>query len=155
MNTTHLRKEPATHERVVLRVAPFYGASSSAVRPHTGLREQGLQTTPRPVMAPRGHHRPAAGARGAGKGKFGFLVDAVGCGGARLQPPRRKGEVKKVKRLRACGWADYPDCQRHFLAWPRRPRAAVGVQRPQYGAWCGNAKYAPAYSKARRYPRLN
>ena len=53
-------------------------------------------------------------------------------------------------------WVEYPDCQRHYLAWPSRLAPQWLAGSATFGAWCGNAKYAPAYSKAKDdYPRLN
>ena len=52
---------------------------------------------------------------------FGFLVDAVEWRWRPdYNPPPPEGEVRKLNGLRSfTGWAEYPDCQRHYLAWPK------------------------------------
>ena len=84
---------------------------------------------------------------GAGKGKFGFLVDAYEW--------RWRPKFKSPPPEHKDGWIEYTDCQRHFILWS--DQLAPGWERngPNYGAWCGDAKYAPSDSPEKdNYPRL-
>ncbi|TML62226.1 MAG: hypothetical protein E6G17_08530 [Actinobacteria bacterium] len=153
-------KEPAQMSVWYYVSLPFYGGVLFCGPDLTpACLTKGLQAYPETRYGgngPTADPRPAL--VGAGPGKFGFLVDAVEWRWRPdYNPPPPEGEVRKLNGLRSfTGWAEYPDCQRHYLAWPSRLAPQWLAGSATFGAWCGNAKYAPAYSKAKDdYPRLN
>ena len=89
--------------------------------PATRYGGNGPTSDPRPALV------------GAGKGKYGFVVDAVEW---RWQPtwqsPPPEGTTKSGK-----GWIEYPDCQRHYLLWPDGLSPNWEKSGSAYNAWCG------------------
>lgn len=77
---------------------------------------------------------PQAVLVGAGPGQYYFITD-----GSEFR--WRSGYVSPPPD-QLLGWAEYPDCQRHYLAWP--DKLATGWEKggPNYNAYCGDAKYA-------------
>jgi hypothetical protein len=104
--------------------------------PQTRYGRRGPTADPRPALV------------GAGPGKYGFLVDAVEW---RWRPDFKPPPPDEAQD----GWVEYTDCQRHYILWPDQLAPQWEKGGPNYNAWCGNAKYAPAYSPAKdNYPRL-
>ena len=101
--------------------------------PPTRYGGNGPTSDPRPALV------------GAGKGRFGFVVDAVEWRWRpefKSPPPESKQE----------GWVEYPDCQRHFLLWPSQLAPNWETNGPNYNAWCGLDK-DPYGTPAPGYPR--
>jgi hypothetical protein len=76
---------------------------------------------------------PVAVLVGAGPGQYYFITD--GSSGR-----WRAGFVSPPPEQQL-GFPDYPDCQRHYLAWPNKLAPQWEKGGPNYNAWCGNAKY--------------
>jgi hypothetical protein len=101
--------------------------------PVTRYGGNGPTSDPRPALV------------GAGKGKHGFVVDAVEWRWHqefKSPPPESKQE----------GWIEYPDCQRHYLEWPNGLAPNWEKDGPNYNAWCSTNKdpyghSAPGYAK--------
>jgi hypothetical protein len=71
---------------------------------------------------------------GSGPGKHYLITDATEYrwrAGFVSPPPEKK-----------LGFAEYPDCQRHYVSWPDGLANGWEKGGPHYGAWCGDAKYA-------------
>jgi hypothetical protein len=104
------------------------------LRPQTvsaGL--QSYPTTRYGGSGPTSDPRPAL--VGAGKDKYGFIVDAVEW---RWRPEFTSPEPEAKK-----GWIEYPDCQRHYLLWPDHLAPNWEKEGPHYNAWCGDANGYP------------
>lgn len=105
------------------------------LRPQTvsaGL--QNYPTTRYGGSGPTSDPRPAL--VGAGKDKYGFIVDAVEWRWRpdfTSPPPENKAE----------GWVEYPDCQRHYMLWPDQLAPNWEMDGPHYNAWCGDEKGYP------------
>jgi hypothetical protein len=95
----------------------------------------GLQRVPRTRYGGAGAtQKPFAALLGAGTGKHYFIVDAT-------EYRWRSGFVSPPPETKL-GWAEWPDCQRHYLSWTNN-RLADGWEKDgkYYNAYCGNAKY--------------
>ena len=77
---------------------------------------------------------PVAVLVGAGPGQYYFITD--GSSGR-----WRAGFVSPPPEQQL-GFADYPDCQRHYLSWPSQLAPQWEKGGPNYSSWCGNAKYS-------------
>jgi hypothetical protein len=147
-------KEPATMSVWYYVTLPYYGGTLIAgpdltpqnlsnglqAYPQTRYGGTGPTTDPRPALV------------GAGPGKYGFLVDGVEWRWRPdFYPPPPEGDQKSKD-----GWVEWPDCQRHYLLWGDQLATQWEKNGPNYGAWCGNARFAPANSKGKdNYPRVN
>ena len=80
---------------------------------------------------------PVAVLVGANAGQYYFITD--GSSGR-----WRAGFVSPPPE-RVMGWADYPDCQRHYTSWPNGLAPQWEKNGPNYNAWCGNAKYTQGW----------
>jgi len=147
-------KEPASMSVWYYVTLPFYGgvlfagpdltpqnlSNGLQAYPQTRYGGSGPTTDPRPALV------------GAGRGKYGFLVDNVEWRWRPdFNPPPPEGDEKGKN-----GWVEYPDCQRHYILWG--DQLAVNWEKggPNDGTWCGNPKYAPANSPSKdNYPRTN
>ena len=79
--------------------------------PQTRFGGAGPTTDPRPALV------------GAGKGRFYFIRDAT-------EWRWRAGYVSPPPESKF-GWAEWPDCQRHYLPLAEPARAGLGEGRPQ------------------------
>ena len=91
--------------------------------PTTRYGGSGPTSDPRPALV------------GAGKDKYGFIVDAVEW---RWRPEFTSPPPEAKK-----GWVEYPDCQRHYLNWPNQLAPNWEQDGPHYNAWCGDANGYP------------
>lgn len=83
---------------------------------------------------------PQAVLVGAGPGQHYFIVDGS-------EWRWRSGFVSPPVE-RKLGWVEFTDCQRHYMAWPGNLAVQWEQNGPNYGAYCGDAKYASSdYAK--------
>ena len=92
--------------------------------PPTRYGGSGPTSDPRPALV------------GAGKGKHGFIVDAV-------EWRWRQDFTSPPPEAKAEGWVEYPDCQRHYLQWPDALAPNWEKDGPHYNAWCGDQNGYP------------
>lgn len=78
---------------------------------------------------------PQAVLVGAGPGQYYFITDGS-------EYRWRSGYVSPPPE-KLLGWAEYPDCQRHYTLWPDQLAQQWERDGPNYNAYCGDAKYAP------------
>lgn len=88
--------------------------------PPTRYGGNGPTTDPRPARV------------GAGVGKYGFIVDSVEW--------RWRPDFTSPQPENKAGWVEYPNCQRHYLAWPNQLAPNWQPSDPAYSAWCGDPK---------------
>ena len=94
----------------------------------------GLQRVPRTRYGGAGAtQKPFAALLGAGPGKHFFIVDAT-------EYRWRAGFVSPPPETKL-GWAEWPDCQRHYLRWPDKLADGWEKTGRNYNAYCGDAKY--------------
>jgi hypothetical protein len=153
-------KEPATMTVWYYVTLPFYGGVLYCGPNLTpACLSKGLQSTPSTRYGANGPTQdPRPALVGAGPGQYGFILDSVEWRWRPdYNPPPPEGDERKSNGDRTyTGWVEYPDCQRHYLLWPGNLAQDWATNGPNYGAWCGNARYAPSYSQAKDdYPRLN
>jgi len=100
--------------------------------PTTRYGGNGPTSDPRPALV------------GAGKDKYGFIVDAVEW--------RWRNDYKSPPPESKPYWVEYPDCQRHYLDW--RTQLAPNWEKigPNYNAWCG-VKKDPYGTDVDDYPK--
>jgi hypothetical protein len=79
---------------------------------------------------------PQAVLVGAGPGQYYFITDGS-------EYRWRSGYVSPPPES-LLGWAEYPDCQRHYLSWPSNLANGWEKGGAAYSAYCGAAKYASA-----------
>lgn len=91
--------------------------------PTTRYGGNGPTSDPRPALV------------GAGRGKFGFIVDAVEW--------RWRPDFKSPQPENKDHWVEYPDCQRHYVQWPNDLAPNWEKNGPNYGAWCGDKNGYP------------
>lgn len=91
--------------------------------PKTRFGGNGPTTDPRPALV------------GAGKDRYGFIVDAVEW---RWRPDFQDPGVQPKQ-----GWIEYPDCQRHYLLWGDQLAPNWEKDGPNYNAWCGDKNGYP------------
>jgi hypothetical protein len=89
--------------------------------PTTRYGGNGPTSDPRPALV------------GAGKDKYGFVVDAVEW---RWHPEY----TSPPPEAKAKGWVEYPDCMRHYLTWPDQLAPNWEKDGPNYNNWCGDPK---------------
>jgi hypothetical protein len=91
--------------------------------PETRFGGDGPTTDPRPALV------------GAGKGRFYFIRDATEWRwrASYISPPPES----------KLGWAEWPDCMRHYLLWPNQLAKYWEKTGPNYNKFCGSAKNAP------------
>lgn len=91
--------------------------------PITRFGGAGPTTDPRPALV------------GAGKGQFYFIPDATEWRwrSSYISPPPES----------KLGWAEWPDCMRHYYSWPDKLSLYWEKDGPNYNKYCGNEKYAP------------
>lgn len=80
---------------------------------------------------------PVAVLVGAGPGQYYFITDGSSA--------RWRAGMVSPPPERVLGFPDYPDCQRHYIAWPDKLAQQWEKGGPNYNAWCGNAKYAAGW----------
>lgn len=85
--------------------------------PSTRYGSNGPTADPRPALV------------GAGKNKFGFIVDSVEW---RFRP-----DFQSPPPENKAGWVEYPDCQRHYLTWGDQLAPNWEPNGPNWTAWCG------------------
>ncbi len=94
----------------------------------------GLQRVPRTRYGGDGAtQKPFAALLGAGTGKHYFIVDAT--------EYRWRASFVSPPPETKLGWAEWPDCQRHYLVWPDKLADGWEKSGKNYNAYCGNAKY--------------
>jgi hypothetical protein len=81
---------------------------------------------------------PVAVLVGANAGQYYFITDGSS---ARY----RAGFVSPPPE-RVLGFADYPDCQRHYTTFDTKLAPQWEKNGPNYNAWCGNAKYTQGWT---------
>lgn len=91
--------------------------------PTTRYGGNGPTSDPRPALV------------GAGKDKYGFIVDAVEW--------RWRPDFTSPPPEAKAGWVEYPDCQRHYLQWPDQLAPNWEKDGPHYNAWCGDQNGYP------------
>jgi hypothetical protein len=79
---------------------------------------------------------PVAVLVGAGPGQYYFITD-----GSEF---RWRSDFVSPPPESLLGFPDFPDCQRHYLAWPDKLAPLWEKSGPNYNAWCGSPKYASA-----------
>lgn len=106
--------------------------------PQTRFGLEGPTTDPRPALV------------GAGEDQYHFIIDAVEWQWrSNYKPPYPENPNED-------GWVTYPDCMRHYIQWPDQLALYWDKGGPNYNAWCGNEKYAPANSPEKDgYPRID
>ena len=133
-------KAPGAIVLLYYSVLPFIGGVFFAGPDLTPTNvTQGLQAYPTTRYGGRGptsDPRPAL--VGAGPGKHGFIVDAIEW--------RWRRDFTSPDPEKKPQWAEYPDCQRHYLNWPDELAPNWEKDGPHYNAWCGDPKTG--------YPRL-
>ena len=92
--------------------------------PTTRYGGNGPTSDPRPALV------------GAGKDKYGFIVDAV-------EWRWRPDFTSPPPEAKAEGWVEYPDCQRHYLQWPDQLAPNWEKNGEHYNAWCGDQNGYP------------
>ncbi|MEX0875790.1 MAG: hypothetical protein WD646_00435 [Actinomycetota bacterium] len=98
---------------------------------------EGLQRVPTTRFGPAGAtEKPFAALLGAGKGRYYFIVDAT--------EYRWRATYVSPPPETKLGWVEYPDCQRHYNLWPDHLSQGWEKGGPNYTAYCGDPKYAPA-----------
>ena len=112
----------------------FAGPDLNAANVSAGL--QNYPSTRYGGSGPTSDPRPAL--VGAGKDKYGFVVDATEW--------RWRPDFTSPKPEEKAGWVEYPDCQRHYILWPDQLAPNWEKDGPNYGAWCGDPKTG--------YPRI-
>lgn len=93
---------------------------------------------------------PRAALVGAGPGQYYFITDA-----AEWRWRAKYYSPYDTDADRTIGFVEYPDCGRHYYTWAG-DKLSIGWEKggPNYDAWCGNEKYAPADSPEKDgYPR--
>jgi hypothetical protein len=96
----------------------------------------GLQSYPATRYGPNGptdDPRPAL--VGAGRNKYGFVVDAVEW--------RWRPDFTSPPPDNKAHWVEYPDCQRHYLLWPDHLAPMWEPNSATYNAWCGDKNGYP------------
>jgi hypothetical protein len=78
---------------------------------------------------------PQAVLVGSGPGQYYFITDG--------SEYRWRADYVSPPPEQQFGWAEYPDCQRHYTLWPNGLAAGWEKSGPNYSAYCGNSKYAP------------
>ena len=93
----------------------------------------GLQRVPRTRYGGAGAtQKPFAALLGAGTGKHYFIVDAT--------EYRWRASFVSPPPETKLGWAEWPDCQRHYLLWPDKLADGWEKGGRNYSAYCGAAK---------------
>ena len=91
--------------------------------PTTRYGGGGPTTDPRPALV------------GAGKGRYGFVVDATEW--------RWRPDFTSPQPEAKAHWVEYPDCQRHYLQWPNNRAPGWEVGGKNDNAWCGDKNGYP------------
>ena len=100
---------------------------------HMSAGLQSYPTTRYGGNGPTSDPRPAL--VGAGKDKYGFVVDSVEW--------RWRTDFTSPQPEAKAQWVEWPDCQRHYVNWPDQLAPNWEKDGAAYNAWCGDDKGYP------------